>query len=526
MTGVGRLIRLILRRDRFLLPIWVIILGVLPVGTYASFEGLFPTDAERITFATAGANNAGFVALYGLLHGNSLASLTAWRMGFLPVMIGLFALLTVIRHTRADEEAGRAELIGSTVTGRHAALAAAMITTCGALLALGLLTFASMAGKSASVSGSLAFAAEFVFGGLIFATIAAITAQLTSSARAARSIAIAALGVSYALRVGGDMSALGDGRLSWLSWISPLGWVTHIFPYGETYWWPVVLSALFSAAAIAVAVYLRGRRDLGDGLFAARLGRATAAASLRTPLALAWRLHRGLLAGWTIGLALLGLIFGGVGGSVLDIAHDNKGVTDIFARLGGSSELIDSYFAGTAGIVGVIAACYGVQATLRLRDEETAGHAEAVLSTSVSRYAWAFSHLVFSLLGPALALFAEGLVAGLVYSGGAKLGPILAGTMLQLPAMWVLAGLTVLVFGLLPRWSLMAWAAPAACLLILLVGETLQLNHWLLDISPFTHTPRLPGGAIQATPLVTLIVVALACGILGVAGLRRRNIPD
>jgi ABC-2 type transport system permease protein len=98
--------------------------------------------------------------------------------------------------------------------------------------------------------------------------------------------------------------------------------------------------------------------------------------------------------------------------------------------------------------------------------------------------------------------------------------------MLQLPAMWVLAGLTVLVFGLLPRWSLMAWAAPAACLLILLVGETLQLNHWLLDISPFTHTPRLPGGAIQATPLVTLIVVALACGILGVAGLRRRNIPD
>ncbi|MFI5897638.1 ABC transporter permease [Actinoplanes sp. NPDC051513] len=525
MTGVGRLIRLILRRDRFLLPIWVIVFGVLPVGYYASFEGLFPTDAERISYATVSANNAGFVALYGLLHGDSFAVLTNWRAGFVPVMIGLVALLTVIRHTRTDEEAGRAELIGSTVTGRHAVLGAALLVTGGASVLLGLITFASMAGRSSDVAGSLAFGAEFALSGIIFATVAAITAQLTSSARAARSIAIVALGVSYALRVGGDISALGDGSLSWLSWISPLGWVTRIFPYGPLNWWPVVLSVLLSGVLVSVAVYLRGLRDLGDGLVAARLGRATAVASLRTPLALAWRLHRGLLIGWTLGLALLGLIFGGVGGSVLDIAQDNKGLSDIFARLGGSSQLVDSYFAGTAGIVGLIAACYGVQATLRLRDEETTGHAEAVLATAVSRYAWAFSHLLFSLLGPALALFAEGLVAGLTYSSG-SVGEILAGTMLQLPAVWVLAGLTVLVFGLLPRWSLLAWAAPAACLLILLVGETLQLNQWLLDISPFTHTPRLPGGDVSATPLVTLVAVALMFGVLGIAGLRRRNIPD
>ncbi|MFC7274164.1 ABC transporter permease [Paractinoplanes rhizophilus] len=525
MTGVGRLIRLVLRRDRFLLPIWVLIFGVLPAGYYASFEGLFPTDAERIQYATVSADNAGFVALYGLLHGDSFAALANWRAGFVPVMIGLVALLTVIRHTRTDEEAGRAELVGSTVVGRHAVLAAALLVTCGASALLGLITFASMAGRTSDVAGSLAFGAEFALSGILFATIAAITAQLTSGARAARSIAIVALGASYALRVGGDTSSLGDGSLSWLSWISPLGWVTRIFPYGPLNWWPVLLSVLLSAVAVAVAVVLRGRRDLGDGLFPARLGRATAAASLRTPLALAWRLHRGLLIGWTLGLALLGLIFGGVGGSVLDIAQDNKGLSEIFTRLGGSSQLVDSYFAGTAGIVGLIAACYGVQATLRLRDEEATGHAEAVLATSVSRYAWAGSHLLFSLLGPALALFAEGLVAGLTYSPG-DFGGILAGTMLQLPAVWVLAGLTVLVFGLLPRWSLVAWAAPAACLLILLVGETLQLNQWLLDISPFTHTPRLPGGTISATPMVTLLAVAVVFGALGIAGLRRRNIPD
>ena len=525
MTGTGRLIRLILRRDRVVLPIWILVFGLLPAGYYSSFEGLFPTDAERITYARVSADNAGFAALYGLLHGDSFAALTNWRAGFLPVMIGLAALLTVVRHTRTDEEAGRTELIGSTAIGRHAPLAAALITAAAASLLIGLLTFATMVGKSGSVSGSLAFGAELTAAGWLFAAIAAITAQLTSSARSARSIAIVALGVSYALRVGGDISALGTGSLSWLSWISPLGWVTRIFPYGPLNWWPVVLSVLLTALAIAIAGYLRGRRDLGDGLFAARLGRATATPSLRTPLALAWRLHRGLLAGWTIGLGLLGLIFGGVGGSVLDIAKDNKGLTDIFARLGGSDQLVDSYLAGTAGIVGLIAACYAVQATLRLREEETTGHAEAVLATSVSRLAWAGSHLLFSLLGPALALFAEGLVAGLVSTSG-NFGDILGGVLLQLPAVWVLAAVAVLLFGVLPRWSLAAWAAPAACLLILLVGETLQLNHWLLDISPFTHVPHLPGGSVSATPVIALLAVALVVGVVGLTGLRRRNIPD
>ncbi|MFF5291948.1 ABC transporter permease [Paractinoplanes globisporus] len=525
MTGVGKLIRLILRRDRVIMPIWVLVFGLLPAGYYSSFQGLFPTDAERIQYATVSADNAGFVALYGLLKGDSFAVLTNWRAGFVPVMIGLVALLTVIRHTRVDEEAGRTELIGSTVTGRHAPLAAALITTVGACTVLGLLTFAVMAGQSGSTSGSLAFGAELAASGWIFAAVAAITAQLTSSARAARSIAIVALGVSYALRVGGDISALGTGGLSWLSWVSPLGWVTRIFPYGPLNWWPVVLSVLLSVVAVGVAVYLRGLRDLGDGLFAARLGRASAAASLSTPLALAWRLHRGLLVGWTVGLGLLGLIFGGVGGSVLDIAQDNKGLTDIFARLGGSSQLVNSYFAGTAGIVGLIAACYAVQATLRLRDEETTGHAEAVLATSVSRFAWAGSHLLFSLLGPALALFAEGLVSGLVSTSG-NFGDILGGVLLQLPAVWVLASVAVLLFGVLPRWSLVAWAAPAACLLILLVGETLQLSQWLLDLSPFTHIPHLPGGDFSATPVITLIAVAVVVGAVGLVGLRRRNIPD
>jgi polyether ionophore transport system permease protein len=525
MTGTGKLIRLILRRDRFLLPLWVLVFGLLPVAYYASFEGLFTTEAARIQYATVSADNAGFVALYGLLQGDSYAALTTWRAGFVPVMIGLTALLTVIRHTRTDEEAGRTELIGATVVGRHAQLAAALITTSGALLVVGLLTFAGLAGKSGDPEGSLAFGAEFLVSGLMFAAVGAITAQLTSSARSARSLAVVALGVAYALRVGGDIAALGSGGPSWLSWISPLGWVTHIFPYGATNWWPVVLSALFAAAALIVAIALRSRRDLGDGIFASRLGPA-ASSSLTSPLALAWRLHRGLFVGWTVGLTLLGVIFGGVGGSVVELARESESMGDIFTRLGGGSDqLVDSYFAGVAGLVGLIASCYAVQAALRMRDEETTGHAEIVLTTSASRFAWAASHLLFSLLGPAVALLTEGVVTALVSPDG-SFGGIVGAAVIQLPAVWVLAGLTVLLFGLLPRWSPAAWAAPALCLLILLVGSTLQLSQWFLDISPFTHVPHLPGVDVSATPLVTLVGVAVVLAAAGLAGLRRRNIPD
>jgi len=525
MTGVVRLIRLILRRDRVLLPLWVVPLGLLPSAYTASFKGVFTTDQERIAYAQVSQHNAGFVGLYGILHGTSLAELVAWRSGFITVMIGLFALLTVVRHTRTDEEAGRTELIGSAVVSRHAQLAAALITTCGASLVLGLLTVAAMIGSGMPAGGSLAFGAEFTFSGWAFAAVAAVAAQLTSSARTARAIAVAVLGACYALRVGGDISATGDGTLSWLSWLSPIGWVTHIFPYWSNNWWPAVLAVLFSVATAAAGVALLGRRDLGAGLLPAGLGRPGAAAWLRSPLALAWRLHRGLLLGWTSGFALLGLVFGGVAGSVVDLVRANSGLADIFGRLGGTQSLLDSYFASVAGIVGLIAAAYAVQATLRMRDEEQTGRAEAVLSTAVGRYAWAASHLVFSLLGPAVALFAEGLVARLTYPS-AGVGGVIGSAVVQLPAVWVEAAVAVLLFGLLPKWSAAAWGAPAISLLILMVGETAGLNHWLLDISPFTHVPHVVGGAVAATPLITLTVVAVVVGAAGLAGLRLRNIPD
>ena len=68
------------------------------------------------------------------------------------------------------------------------------------------------------------------------------------------------------------------------------------------------------------------------------------------------------------------------------------------------------------------------------------------------------------------------------------------------------------------------WAALVAFLLLGQLGPILELPQWAMDISPFTHTPKLPGGDLSALPLVSLTLVAAALVAAGLVGFRRRDI--
>ena len=83
----------------------------------------------------------------------------------------------------------------------------------------------------------------------------------------------------------------------------------------------------------------------------------------------------------------------------------------------------------------------------------------------------------------------------------------------------------VALVGLAPRFAAVAWGALGLCVILGLVGAALQLDQWVMNLSPFTHLPKVPGGALTATPLAVLLAVALALGGAGLAGLRRREIP-
>jgi ABC-2 type transport system permease protein len=525
MTGTWQLIRLALRRDRFLLPVWVVLIPLFVIGVASSFAGLYADDAEREAFA-ASMSAPSLTAVYGPLFGSSLGALTAWRAGLMLVIAALIAGMVVIRHTRAEEEQGRRELLGATVLGRQAGLAAALAVVCGASAVLGVILTLGMLATVPSPAGALAIGLQYTLACCLFATVAAVAAQLTQSARTARWILGAVLAGSMVLRIVGDANGNLDAPLSWAS---PLGLLQRIRPYAGERWWVAVLVLVVTVVLVAAAYALNARRDLDAGLVGTRPGPARASRLLASPLGLAWRLQRGNILAWVVGVALLGLVFGGAADAASTAFDENEQLADLFRRMGGGASISDLFLATVFSILGVIAAAQGVQIALRARAEESAGHAESVLATAVGRVRWGGGHVLLALLGPALTLLAGGLSAGLSYGSasgdvGAQLPRMLASALVPLPAVWLTVGIAVALFGLVPRFSGAAWGAVVLFLLLGQLGAILQLNQWVLDLSPFSHIPSLPGGEFTATPLVWLLAIAAALIGAGLAAFRRRDL--
>ncbi|TDD85137.1 ABC transporter permease [Actinomadura darangshiensis] len=530
LTGTWGLVRLILRRDRFLLPVWVIWLGVIPVGFVGATDGLYPTAADRLQYAGTSGTNPTFLALYGPLYDPGLGGIVAQRSGFIPVVLALISALMVVRHTRTEEEAGRRELLGATVTGRGAGLAAALIVTMAANLVLAAVLAAGMIGQDLPVAGSVAFGLQLAAAGCVFAAVAGVTAQLSEGAGAARGTAIAVLGAAFVIRMAADVGGAGNG-LSWLGWLSPLGWINRLRAYGGERWWTLGLAVALIAALVAAAGALSARRDVGAGVLPPKLGPAEAPARLSGPFGLGWRLQSRSLYGWLAGFVALGVVYGAVAGGVQDMVKDNPDLEEIFTRLGGSSAITDAYFASIMSTLGLIAAAYAVSATLRLRTEETGQRAEPLLATPAGRLRWAASHLAFALAGPVAALGAAGLAAGIAHGldtgdPGREVPRVLGAALAQLPAVWLVAAIALALFGLAPRFTGGAWAAVGVFAAVTLFGAGLDLDQWALDVSPFTHIPKVPGHPFAATPVIWLVALAAALSALGMAGFRRRDIAS
>jgi len=529
LTGTGELARLAIRRDRIALPAAVYVIIALVAGTAYTFKKLYPTASGRAALAATGGGNAALRFLYGQVYGSSLGSLTTWRYGiWAAIFASLMTIFVVVRHTRTDEEAGRLELVGSTVVGRDAGLAAALLTAIAPSLTICVLLGLALPFVGLPVTGSVGLALAVACCALAYTGITAVAAQLTSSARSGRGIAIGVLGAAFVLRGIGD--AAGASGPSWLSWASPLGWVELTRPFDAPRWWVLALPLATFALGVALAFALAARRDLGAGLLPDRPGRATASRLLSGPLGLAWRLERGTLLGWATGYAFTFAASGAAAKGVGQLFGTSSALQREFTRLGGQAAITNAYLAALMLLAGLVAAAYATATILRLRSDETGERAEPVLATATGRVRWALSYIAVAVIGAAALLAVAGLAAGLGYGlrvgqAGHEVAVLLGAAFAQLPAALALAAVTVLLFGWWPRAAVPgAWTVVGLAVLIELFGQVLQLSHWVLDISPFTHSPRLPGGTVAVAPLLWLGLAVLAFSVVGLAALRRRDI--
>ncbi|MEV5472502.1 ABC transporter permease [Streptomyces sp. NPDC052207] len=517
LAGTGTLLRFALRRDRSMIPLWIAINALMVLSMPGTLKGLYGTAAQRADLADQMATNSSLRAMVGPVFGESLGALTAWRIGvYAALLAAVMSLLVVVRHTRDEEESGRQELISSAMVGRRAPLTAALLTAAVANAVLALVITGGLAGQGAT--GALALGLGIAGVGMVFATMAAIAAQLTESARLARGLTSAVLGAAFVLRAAGDAGS-SDGS-SVLTWLSPIGWLENERPYAGERWWVLLLFAAAVLVQGVLAYTLAGRRDIGMSFLPTRPGPATG--RLGSAGALAWRLQRGGVLGWSVGFFLAGVVYGGMTDGATDLVGDNDKAREIFQRMGGQSGLTDTFLAAMVGIMGLVAALYIVASVLRLNGEETSGRAEPVLANAVGRLRWAGGHLVIAFGGAALIMILSGL--GFAVGYGKEIGPILGACLVQLPAIWVIGGLAVLLYGVLPQGAAAAWGVAGAALLIGWVGPALDLPQAVLDISPFGHLPKLPGGEMDWPPVLLLTALAAVLVAAGMTGLRRRDL--
>lgn len=523
----GKLMRFILRLDRIRIPIWFISLVLTTVVIANAFNGLYGTEAERQGIAETMKNPA-MIAMVGPgfgLKNYTIGAMMAHQMLlFTAIAIGIMSILLVTRHTRADEENGRIELIRSLPTGRLANLTStiSVVSLVNIFLAL-VIGFGlySLGIESMDLEGSLLYGAALGGTGIFFTALTAVIAQLSENSRGTIGLSITVLLLSYLVR------AIGDVSNEALSWISPLGWILQTKAYVNNSWWPIVLIIIISAILILLAFYLHAIRDLEAGFLPARPGKKHASVFLQSPLGLTLRLQRTALISWAIGLFVLGASYGSVFGDLESFFNDNEMIQQILPQIEGVS-LTEQFITLLMAIMAIIATIPSLMVMQNLLNEERKNRTEHLLSRAVSRTKLLSSTFIISIVTSfiMLSLTAIGLwsAAVSVMDEPIAFSNIYKAAIVYLPAIWIMVSLAALLVGFLPRFANFVWLYLLFSFTVVYLGGLLQFPDWLQNLSPYGHVPELPVEEPNILAMFVLFVIACGIAVVGFIGYTKRDI--
>jgi polyether ionophore transport system permease protein len=510
--------------------IWGSVFGLTAWLEFSQFSKEYPTAAARAMLVKTMGSNAGLQAIFGPSPQIDTAGgyMVAHSVGVFGIIIGaVWGLLVGTRLLRGEEGAGRWEVLLVGPTTRLRATVGAVAGLGIGLLTLWAVTAASYIAIGASpgahfpVSASLFAATATVAPAAIFLAVGALCSQLAATRRQAAGMAAAVFGIAYLMRV----VAYSSTTLRWLRWGSPLGWVDELRALTGSRPLLLIPIAVTIAVLAALTIILAGRRDLGASVLPAHDTAAARTRLLAGPLGLACRLSRGTVLGWSAGLAAGGLIVGlAVKGTEQVWANQSAG---IFARLAGATGgaiYLGIVFLLFAALI-AMAASGQVAAT---REEESEGYLDHLLTRPVARLSWLAGRFAVAAVGLAIA----GAVAGLfTWVGAAATGAglsfptLLAAGANIVPAGIFVLGIGTLVHGLAPRYAVAAaYGLVAWSLLLEIVGASLGLSHWLLDLSVLHHIARAPAAPVQWDMAAILIAIGIAAAIAGALAFTHRDL--
>ncbi|MET0932664.1 MAG: hypothetical protein ABWX56_03050 [Mycetocola sp.] len=536
MNTLAILVRHRIRRDRIQIPVWLASIGALLLFSALALQDTFGDVSERTLLVQLASANPAIMFIRGVPQGTGAAAVLIFTvLAFLGVLVGLMNTFLAVRHLRAEEESGRADLVASTPAARTFPPLATLLygLLVNAVLAVAVAGCLILAGQDPS--GSFVTGLALAAIGVVFLTVGGVASELMPSARAANGLAVGVLLFTYLLR--GIADAFGtvsaDGlsvESAWPAWLSPIGWAQKTRPFTDDNLAPLLLNVAAAAVLVGLAVLVMARRDTGASVLATNSGRMTALPTLAGPFGLAWRLQWPSIVAWCVGAAAFGVFGGSLGTAVASSDLGNSPIADQLARLSrGGDTLTEAFISVIFTIVGVVAAGCAIQAIVRMRQEEAHVGGELVLATPVSRDHWAGAFIGIGAIAVVLVLVtgatASVLAALAVGAPEESIEDSVLAALAQLPAALLFLAVVALVWSVVPRLTAgLGWGLLALSVFLGIFGALVGLPDWTAELSPFSHSPVPSGADTDWTEGIVMAGLALMAGGTAFVLFRRRDV--
>lgn len=499
-TSTGKLLKIYLRNNKVITLLLIFLPFLFAYAAAASNMAVLQTPEQLNTYIAENQGNL----LQGTIGANTIAAVTIWRIRLsAAIIVSILSIVLIINNTRKDEEQGRLELLRAGAVGTEAPLTAALIKVFCANLLGGLLMTIGFTAAGFSAVGSFVAGIATALCVCCFASIAAIAAQAAPNARLARGFSFGAIAFFFVFQIIANVTG-NEGLLLW----TPFGWCAYARPYAGENFLLFTFAIPVVALLVIIAYILSDRRDIGGSYIQERNGRVYARKRFKSPLALAWHLQRGMFFVWVAAYAIMGLIMASLIPTINKMFEGTAFLPELSAALGGAGR---AFLAILAYILTQVLTAYVIMAILRMREEEAMARIELVLSSAASRLRYAAGHLLIAFAGSAAALAIFGFCTG-----------DFASSVARLPAVWLIASVTVLMYGLIPRAAApVGWGLLGSSLLLEFLWEIRAIGNNVFTLTPFSWV--YPGVAVSFTSVFTMLLIAGVLVSLGLIGFSRRD---
>lgn len=492
------------------------------------YRRAYPTLADRVAFARTFGGNKGLRLLYGEPHDlTSVGGYSAWRVGgILAIAAAAFGVLAAVHAFRADEDAGRTDVVLAAPIGRRTAsgAAAAAIAASAAVLWLAEVAGFLAGGLPADGSAYLALTTTSVLA--VCAGIGALASQLAPTRRVALELAGGIVALFFALRVVADTV---DGA-GWVRWATPFGWAEELRPFAGAQPLVLLLPAAATALLLAAAAHIGAARDIGTGVVPARDTSDPDDRLLSSTTAQALRSERGSLLVWTTAVAAFAFMIGGISKSISTAIVSGRTRHQI-EKYGGQSILTPTGYLSYVFLFFILAVSYFACAQVAAAQREEAAHRlDTLLALPVSRRGWLGGRLVLGACGIALLSFTAGLLtwAGAAAAGaGVSLPQMLEAGVNCVPVALLFLGLAALAYAVSPRTSVgISYALVTVAFLWQLTASLLGAPRWLVDATPFQHIGLVPAQPFRVGAALVMLALAAILSLTAVGLFRRRDLAE